>query len=333
LLNTFNLFAAESGQMTKPDDSSLDPDQLCAVEGRSRALLDRASAWGRFPTPVNDIVGAANLKIARYSVFDPAVIMDFIRTKAEQAAAATHNIKSAIAKMFGIYDGGDDVIHVDDKLGESKQSFVKLHETGHHELPLHRKLFRIFQDCDKNLAPDVADQFEREANNFARFALFQGDTFGKIAADYACEIKTPMRLAKQFGASVYAASREFARTHHKTCVVYVLEPIEYCETQGARAAVRRIEPSPSFRAQFGCPTDTTITLDHNLGQVLPVGRRMTGRREVTMIDLNGIEHECIAEAFDTTFNIIILVFPAKALTAVTVIMPAAATGVSVPLKA
>ena len=74
--------------------------------------------------------------------------------------------------------------------------------------------------------PRIADQFEREANNFARFTLFQGDAFASMAADCAFEIKTPMRLAKEFGASVYAGCREFARTHHRACVVYVLEPIE-----------------------------------------------------------------------------------------------------------
>jgi hypothetical protein len=47
----------------------------------------------------------------------------------------------------------------------------------------------------------VADMFEREANNFARYALFQGDAFARAAADCTLEIKTPMRLAKKFGAT------------------------------------------------------------------------------------------------------------------------------------
>jgi Zn-dependent peptidase ImmA (M78 family) len=307
--------------MTKPDDSSLDPDQLRAVEGRARTLLDRASAWGRYPTPVDDILAAAKLTVSTHSAFDPAVIMEFLRSKAAQAAQAALHVKSAIAKMFGIYDGGDSAIHIDKTVVETKQTFVKLHETGHHELPLHRRLFRIFQDCEKNLAPEVADQFEREANNFARFALFQGDGFAKLAADYACEIKTPMRLAKKFGASIYAAAREFARSHYKACVVYVLEPIEMCEKSGARALVRRIEPSPSFRAQFGCPSETVITLDHTLGELLPVGRRMTRPTELPLVDLNGVTHDCVAEAFDTTFNVIILLFPVKALTAANIIVP------------
>jgi len=97
---------------------------------------------------------------------------------------------------------------------ESKQNFLKLHEAGHHELPTHCKLYRIFQDCEKTLAPEIADLFEREANNFARFVLFQGDGYRDMAADQKFEIKTPMKLAGKFGASVYASCREFARTHH-----------------------------------------------------------------------------------------------------------------------
>ena len=285
--------------MTKPDDSSLDPEQLRAVEARVCKLLDRADAWGRLPTPVNDILSAANLKVAPRSAFDPAVIMEFLKTKASAAAGQVGGfVKSALSKVFGIYDGNDDIIHIDDTVVEAKQTFLKLHETGHHEIPLHRKLFRIFQDCEKNLAPEVGDQFEREANNFARCALFQGDAFAKMAADCTFEIKTPMRLAKKFGASIYAACREFARTHHRACVVYVLEPIQFSEKDGARAAVRRIEPSLSFRKQFGIPTETVVTLDHMLGPILPIGRKMTRPTTVTLVDRNGTTHECVAEAFE-----------------------------------
>ena len=45
-------------------------------------------------------------------------------------------------------------------------------------------LFRLFQDCEKTLDPGIADLFEREANNFARFALFQGDRYAGMAADH-----------------------------------------------------------------------------------------------------------------------------------------------------
>ena len=304
--------------MTKPDDSSLDPDDLRAVEERARKLLDRASAWERLPTPFGDILDAAKITVAPSSIFDPASILAYIQAKGADAAKY---VKSAVSKVFGVYDGDDQVIHIDDTVKEVKQNFLKLHETGHHEIPTHRKLFRFFQDCEKTLSPDIADKFEREANNFARFALFQGDTFARMAADCAFSIKTPMNLAGKFGASVYAAAREFARTNQRACVVYILEPIEYANGHGAEAVVRRIEPSPSFAAQFGCPKDTMITLNHALGRVLPVGRRMTRPVSLSISDRNGTKQECVAEAFDTKWNVLILLYPERALTASTIIMP------------
>lgn len=302
--------------MTKPDDSSLDPGDRRAVEERARRLLDRASAWDRFPTPIEDIVAAANLKIAPTSLFDPAAIVAYLKNKGTDA---TRWLKSAVSKVLGLYDGFDNIIHIDNSVAPVKQTFLKLHETGHHEIPTHRKTYRLFQDCAKTLDPAIADLFEREANNFARYALFQGDTFSRYAADCKFEIKTPMKLAKKFGASIYASAREFARTNHRACVVYVLEPILYIDGHGAKANVRRIEPSPSFIAQFGRPSDTVITLDHILGPVLPIGHKMTRPTSLSIADKNGTKHECIAEAFDTTRNVVILMYPVRALTATTII--------------
>ena len=119
--------------------------------------------------------------------------MEYIRRKTECTARTS---KSAISKVFGIIDVEDKLIHVDDNVGESKQTFIKLHEVGHHQIPWHRKVFRILQDCEKTLSPDTADLFEREANNFARFILFQSTNYCQIAADLKLEIRTPMKLAK-----------------------------------------------------------------------------------------------------------------------------------------
>jgi hypothetical protein len=312
----------------KADDCSLDPSDLRAVEARARALLDRAEVWNRFPTPIDDILAAANLRVESKSLKDADGFMAYLAGKAAHAASKAAEtlgaVKSALAKVFGIYDPGDCIIHIDDTVVGTKQTFLKLHETGHHELPAHRKIFRFFQDCEKTLSPEIADRFEREANNFARFALFQGDAYANMAADSALAIKSPMRLATKFGASICASAREFARTNHRACLVIVLNKLEYCDGVGARAAVRRIEPSPSFRAKFPIPNDEWITLDHPLGRMLPRhGRRMIKPTSLAMSDLNGQRHECVAESFDTGYNIIILLYPEKALTAATVIVPAA----------
>ena len=304
--------------MTKSDDSRLDPYDLRTVEERARQILDRADAWNRFPVPTNDILAAAKVQVVPTSAFDPEVILAYIMDKAVNTGA---RIKSAITKVLGLYDAGEALIHIDITVVKSKQTFLKLHETGHHEMPTHRKIFRFFQDCKKTLAPEIANQFEREANNFARFVLFKGNTFAEHAADCVFGIKTPIKLAKKFGASLYASAREYVRTHHRVCAVYVLEPLEYVEGDGMQAAVRRIEASSTFITQFGQPSDTTITPDHFLWPVLPIGSKMIRPVSLSITDKNGEPHECVAEAFDTTYNILVLLYTEKALTAKTIILP------------
>ena len=317
--------------MTRPDDGTLDPEDLRAVEEQAHRLLDRADAWDRYPVPVDDILSAAKVRLAPTSVFDPATIISYLRGKTTGAHA---RIKSAITKVFGLYDAAEALIHIDDTVVESRQIFVTLHETGHHDIPTHRKMFRIFQDCEKTLSPDIADRFEREANNFARFLLFKGTTFAQHAADCPFEIKTPMKLAKRFGASIYAAAREYARTNARECVVFALEPIQTNGGSVLRAPVRRIEPSPAYVARFGRPTVDVLTPDHPLWTVIPIGRKMTRPVPLTIYDLNGQGHECLAEAFNTSYNVLILLYPVTALTATTVLVPSSAnsTVLTAPLS-
>ena len=124
-----------------------------------------------------------------------------------------------------------------------------------------------------------------------------------------------MKLARIFGASIYATAREFARTNARACVVFVLEPLETNRLFAPRVPVRRIEPSPAYVAQFGYPAIGALTPGHPLWPVIPIGRKMTRPVPLTVSDLNGQRHECLAEAFDTTYNVLILLYPKAAVLA------------------
>lgn len=302
----------------KPDDSSLQSFELAAVERQAQDLLNRSSAWGRFPTPVDDILSAANLRVAPKGMFDATAFLAYVKKKTVLAA---QKLKSALSKVLGLYDANEQIIHIDDSVVPSKQTFLKLHEAGHHELPTHRKIFSLFQDCEQTLAPTIADQFEREANNFARYTLFQGEAYKQMAADLPMGVNTPIKLSKKFGASIYASAREFARTNHRACLVYILEPIKIVPGVPAHAEVRRIEASPSFALQFGIPAPERIDVSHALGELLPIGRKMTKPTQLLYSDRNGDIHECLGEAFDTTHNVLLLIYPTKALTGPIVAVP------------
>lgn len=294
----------------RPDDSSLSSGELLKVEAVAKNLLHRSDAWGTVPVPLEDILAAAKLKVAPYSIFDPRAIKAYVAAKGSQVA---QTIKSALGKIFGILDASEEIIHIDDSLTPGKQLFLTLHETGHFELPHQRKLFRFFEDSDQELEPSIADQFEREANNFARFVMFNGDAFKQRAADMPLTFASIKKLQGQFKTSMYASIREYARTHHQCCFVAALEPTEVRPALGICAPVRRVEVSPSYEQMFGRPRTTLIIPGHPLWALVPLGgRRVTRPTSFILTDLNGDQHEFIGEALDTTYNILLFACPKKA---------------------
>lgn len=290
----------------KADDSSLTPEQLLTVHATARTLLDKGGAWNIFPTPVDQLMEAAGLQLASVSAFNENSMRRYLREAGQKAASL---LKSALDKVLGIFDVHADVVHIDPALYKDKQTFLKLHETGHKELPHQRGLYRWIQDCAKHLDPGTADLFEREANVFASIVLFQDGGFAQHTVDEPFGIKVPMNAAKKFGSSLYAAFREYARRHHKTCAVIILEPTIQCPVKGVHAPVRRFEASASFKLQFGnfyLPPE--ITAADSLFALIPFEpRRMTRPHTLQLIDSNGQRQEFVGEGFRTGYHTLVLV--------------------------
>lgn len=296
----------------KPDDSSLSPSEYAAVHRAATDLLNKASAWDRLPTPVPDLLGAAKLRVAPMSAFDPRSLLRHAMQFGQRAASY---VKSAIEKVRGIFDVYEDLVHIDTTVTESKQNFLKLHEAGHKHIPHQSKLFRWIQDCDKSLSPDVSDQFEREANIFASVVLFQDDRFAQMAADSRFGIKVPLELSKKFGASIYASLREYVRRNQRACAVIVLNPVEVCPVLGMRSELRRLELSPLFQKRFGeLHLPGQIDRLSPLAEFIPLaGRKMSRPGTLALEDKNGDLVEFIAEGFATPYNSFILIHAASGL--------------------
>lgn len=294
----------------KPDDSSLSPSEYAAIHRAATDLLNKASAWDRLPTPVPDLLGAAKLRVAPMSAFDPRSLLRHALQFGERAASL---VKSAIEKVRGIFDVHEDLIHIDTTVTESKQNFLKLHEAGHKHIPHQSKLFRWIQDCDKSLSPDVSDQFEREANIFATVVLFQDSRFAQMAADSNFSIKVPLALSKKFGASIYASLREYVRRNERACAVIVLNPVEVCPVLGMRSDLRRLELSPLFQKRFGnLQVPENIDRMSPLAEFIPLGgRKMSRPGTLTLEDRNGDLVEFVAEGFATPYNSFILIHAAS----------------------
>ena len=65
--------------MTRPDDSQLDSTQFANVQQHADRLLREASAIGRFPTPIDDLMAAAKVIVVDDEVLNESFLQQFIK--------------------------------------------------------------------------------------------------------------------------------------------------------------------------------------------------------------------------------------------------------------
>jgi hypothetical protein len=293
--------------MTRPDDSLLKSHQLATVQKHADRLLREASAIGRFPTPIADLLASAKLTVVDDEDLNESVLQQFVSKTRAGFKAGLGVIKSALSKVWGLLDPCDGLVMIDKNTPKLKVPFIKLHETGHNSLPHQQKAYRLMQDCKQTLDPDITDLFEREANVFASEVLFQGDVFSNEAHEQSFSIKVPMKLADKYGASRYSAFRRYVTTSPHACCVVILEPPTTDSTGARSAEVRRVVMSQSFQLLYDDKVLCSKVIgSHPLLPVIPANR-MTFNREVVFRDRNGDERLCLAEALDTKHHVLVLI--------------------------
>jgi hypothetical protein len=299
--------------MRRPDDCTLTPGHLAIIKREAERALREAGALGVFPTPVERIMSVANVEEVKDDLLSPGLLAK-IRAGAEMAGGL---LKRAVSKIMGLFHASAGLVYLDQSLIEVKKRFVRLHESAHGFLPWQRPLYAVVEDCDKSLDPDAADLFDREANVFASEVLFQLDAFREMAESWTFEVWTPVRLAKQFNASIYASIRQYVSKNHRACAVVVLDMPGLIEGDGFRANLRRVVQSPAFTEAFGSDMWNApyYTPADEIGRLIPLGKRKSsGKRNMALVDRNGTRHECIAESFTQGHQVFVLVHSAKTLT-------------------
>lgn len=308
--------------MRRPDDSTLTLGQLARVRQEAERALRQAGAFGVLPTPVAEIMRVARVQEIEEDVLNPSFVTRIIG-RAEKAGQV---IKRALAKVIGLFCAVDGLIFIDRTLMAVRQRFVRLHESAHGFLPWQRPMYALVEDSEHALDPDTADLFDREANTFASEVLFQLDTFSDLAEEKPFDILTPVRLAKAFNVSNYAAIRQYVRKNRRICAVVVLNMPVLDTDVGFRATLRRVVMSDTFKVMFGDGRWAEVyTPDDDIGRLVPVNdRRMSGKRQLGLADANGTLHDCIAESFTTGYQVFVLIHVVRALTAKPTLAGAAA---------
>jgi hypothetical protein len=116
--------------VTLPDDSSITCEQLGEIRSAADRALRDGGAIGCFPTPVDQIMQAANIETIAISLDEG--YMARLRRKAEAAGLA---LLSALSKVWGVLDPKARVAFIDPETPREKLPFLKLHEGGHALLP------------------------------------------------------------------------------------------------------------------------------------------------------------------------------------------------------
>lgn len=297
--------------MVRPDDCSISKDQRKLIRKHARQALRKADAIGAFPTPVDEVMEAAKVFVADEDLADEG----FLRRMRRAAKSAGQTLKRALDKVLGVVHVAARLVYLDKAVHAAKLPFLKLHETAHAVLPWQKDIYAVTEDCDKTLAPEIADEFEKEASAFATEVIFQLDEFTNEAAEHDINILVPVKLKKKYGSSIYSAVRRYVATHHRACLVLVLEPPVVHQDLGFTCVLRRVVASATFQEHFGeLDWPEYFSPDDQIGAAVPVGgKRMSAHRRVTLVDRNGNRNECVAEAFTQSYQVFVLIHSMKTL--------------------
>lgn len=298
--------------MRKSDDCTLSKEQYDNIKREAKRALEVAGAIGVFPTPVADIMSAANV----HEVHEDVLNENFVAKIRKEVGKVSSVLRQALSKVIGLFDARARLVFIDRSLHYVKQTFIRLHETAHGFLSWQKDMYAVVEDSEQNLDPDVANLFDREANVFASEVLFQLDAFSEEANDHKFSIFTPVKLSKKYGASIYSSVRQYVSKNPKACTVIVLDPPILEEGVGFKARLRRAIPSPSFYEQFGeLQLPEFFTPNDEIGAMVPVGKRKaSGKREIVLEDRDKVIHECVAEAFTQGYQVFVLIVSVKAIT-------------------
>ncbi len=269
------------------------------IERIARNILLESGAWGKFPTPVDEIVEFVELSLEKgvdLSEVDPGFF------------AFTKDFFGRISrKVLGVLDYRDKVIHLDESQPAARKSFIKVHEVGHFVLPWQVDI-RGCVDDEKTIDPVFDEICEREASSFASAALFQVERFNEEAAKLPLILPSGRVLAKQFGASTQAALRRYVEKSPKRCAMLVFNRPVSNGTYTAK--VRDYFESLSFKKEFG-----GLDWPEVCGLEFPFVQEMKRRRkdhQDGQIAVTTKSMELVTlhyHFFDNSYNIFVLLLP------------------------
>ncbi|MBA3736272.1 MAG: hypothetical protein H0W90_13945 [Actinobacteria bacterium] len=190
-------------------------ESASAIRDACDRLLKAAGVEGTLPTPVSDIVAAAELNWGSDDLFADETL--------ERAPEELRKkMRTLRGKLCALLDRRERKVYVNPEIQlVGRRNFHTLHEVGHDLLEWQRDLY--FPDDDYTLSPRTKVGQEREANFAGAEMLFQGDFFTHIARDFRIGMAEIEDLSRMIGASTHAGFRRYAASHTAPVAGVVLD--------------------------------------------------------------------------------------------------------------
>jgi hypothetical protein len=221
-------------------------DSCQEIREIAEKCLRRAGALGKIPTPIGDLLAAANVVEEKDS---DNLLRRFLSSLPQNIHSAYHFLGQ---KIRGIADLRERVIYVPNPNSKPRELFTKCHELGQQVLPW-QNLENIHGDNDFSLSPYAQKFFDLEANYFAGEAIFQGLRFQTRVRDYHPSISAVSLLADEHGASRHATFHRFVEEHDEPLAFMPYWPNEKeLDPLGFPALFRgKAVLSPRFLKKYG----------------------------------------------------------------------------------
>lgn len=274
-----------------------------AIAKTTHQLLLKADAYGRWPTPVDDIVAAADLVEPQHSMLSNFVL--------EQAPA---HLRRAIRKLGGkvraLLDRKEREIHIDPAANtEARVAFLKLHEVSHDIFPWQKELG--YADDDAHFSPAIKKVFERQANCGAAELLFQRDAFTDLARQYAIGMAAVLDLAQIVGSSAHATLRRFVECHDATVAGVVLEPSP-CSLDPLAYRRHEVVRSTEWERRFGSEYWPRVLRQQPYGFVAAATEARTSgtpvRSQFVLPDVDSQPVALDADAYSNHYRLLALIW-------------------------
>lgn len=231
---------------------------LRSLESREEVIrasdrLLRAAAVGyALPTPVEDLIAAADLSRGDDDLFDD-------RTIDEAPPYLRSVIRKLRGKVHAALDRGQRRVYVNPTIShEGRRRFRALHEVGHAILPSQNQ--PAYADDARTLSWLTRVAWERDANQVASELIFQRERFTEMANEYEPGLAAVTELSQLFGSSIQAGLRRFAEFHRLPVAAVVLD-VSVLSREPERYQRYEAVCSPSWEEQFERPDGWPDMLD------------------------------------------------------------------------